>query len=79
MKPPDKTFSTYSPEKTFAGHPPFIKNYPAALYDILNGKHPQRPETLTDDWLWELTQRCWNKDPGSRPIAFELLEFFGRL
>jgi hypothetical protein len=63
-------------EQTFTGNPPFVANFQSALYDIMVGKRPQRPGTLGHDGLWELTQRCWNQDPGRRPTTFELLEFF---
>ena len=63
-------------KQTFTGRPPFISNYQSALYDIMIGKRPQRPETLTHDGLWGLVQRCWSEQPEKRPTTFELLESF---
>ena len=63
-------------KQTFTGRPPFFASYPFAWYDMISGKRPQRPETLTNEGLWKLVQRCWKQDPGDRPTTSELLEFF---
>jgi len=38
---------------------------------IQQGQRPIQPTTLTGD-LWELTQRCWDKDPEARPLISEV-------
>jgi serine/threonine protein kinase len=62
--------------QTFTGHSPFVATYQAALYDIMSGKRPLRPETLSNDGLWELMQKGWDQDPGKRPTTLEMLGFF---
>ena len=63
-------------EQIFTGHPPFIADSKSALYDIMSGKRPQRPENLNYVGLWELIQRCWDQDPGKRPTTLRLVKFF---
>ena len=63
-------------EQTFTGRPPFINNYPAAVYDIITGKRPKRPATLNHEGLWEVVKRCWSQEPKQRPTTSQLLEFF---
>ena len=63
-------------EQAFTGHAPFAVNYNTAIFYILNGNRPGRPQTLHHDRLWEVITRSWNKTPSERPTAFELLEFF---
>ncbi|KAF9789477.1 kinase-like domain-containing protein [Thelephora terrestris] len=69
------TFAMVAVE-TFTGRPPFLTNTQAALCDIISGKRPQRPVTLSHDGLWKVMQRCWDKDSGKRPTTAELLDFF---
>ena len=59
------------PEQTFAERLS-IEFYTA----VSSGGRPEQPETLGDDLLWDLMQRCWDEDPGKRPTSFELVEFF---
>ena len=62
--------------QTFTGRPPFDINYHSAILEIMNGKRPRRPGTLSHDGLWKFVQRCWNQDPVKRPTALELVKFF---
>ena len=62
-------------DKTLTGRVPFVtKNYHSALYDIMSGKRPRRPEMLSNDGLWKLVEMCWDQDPRKRPATWELLE-----
>ena len=62
--------------QAFTGAVPFNETVPAAaLLAITRGERPPRPtHTNFTDELWELTQRCWDRDPRSRPEVSELLE-----
>lgn len=64
--------------QTFTGRVPFVMNYQSGLYEIMAGRRPDRPDTLTHDELWKLIQKCWNQDPGNRPNASEIVEIFKR-
>ena len=61
-------------DKTFTGRPPFATNRQLALYDLMSGKRPGRPEMLSHDGLWKLVEACWDRDPWRRPATLELLE-----
>ena len=63
-------------EQTFTGHSPFAGNHHAAVFDILTGKHPERPETLHHEGLWKIMEQCWSKEPSKRPTSSQLLVFF---
>ncbi|KAF9790826.1 kinase-like domain-containing protein [Thelephora terrestris] len=69
------TFSMVAVE-AFTGSPPFASNYQTALYSIMAGTRPERPDTMSHEGLWELIQRCWGKEPEMRPTTMELFEFF---
>ena len=63
------------PPQAFTGAVPFNDSVPAAaMLAVMSGKRPPRPThpNFTDE-LWELTQRCWDQDPRSRPEVSELL------
>ena len=60
--------------KAFTGAIPFSdKPSRAATLAIARGERPPRPTdpTLTD-WLWALTQRCWDQEVSLRPQASEV-------
>lgn len=40
---------------------------------IIHNRRPSRPPKL-DDRIWALVQRCWEKDPTSRPMIGEIVE-----
>lgn len=40
---------------------------------IIHDKRPPRPARL-DDRIWTLVQRCWDKDPASRPEVGQIVE-----
>ena len=53
---------------------------PAHLLELVVDRHvrPEQPDDdeaprMTDD-VWQLAERCWIKDPQSRPIASVLVE-----
>ncbi|KAF9644732.1 kinase-like protein, partial [Thelephora ganbajun] len=69
------TFAMVTVE-VFTRRPPFGGDYQTAIFDIMSGKRPQRPDGLRYDGLWQLVQRCWNEQPGERPTTSQLLEFF---
>ncbi len=54
------------------GKPPFpeYRSDAAVIRALMSGVQPKRPteqiEWLTDG-MWALMQRCWAKEPGSRP------------
>ena len=72
----DGRFGLAASEQIFTGHAPFLSTFPAAVFDIMAGKRPPRPETMRHDGLWEIIERCWSQEPMKRPTASELLEFF---
>lgn len=71
-----KSLSLLAFEQIFTGHPPFVGNYQAAIFDIMSGKRPDRPETLDHEGLWDIMKRCWSQEPEGRPTTSQLLEFF---
>ena len=66
-------------DKTFTGRAPFLTSYQVAIFDVMAGKRPGRPETMSHDGVWEFTQKCWDQTPGERPNTFKLLESFRAL
>lgn len=61
--------------KIFTGRAPFHDSTPTTVaVDVLSGNRPERPThpSLTDD-LWDLTERCWNKNPRWRPDISEVV------
>ena len=47
---------------------------------IMDGKRPPRPtHSKLTDWLWELTQRCWDSEASQRPQASQVLEVLHHL
>ena len=51
-----------------------------AMQKILNGERPRRPDRSDfTDSLWELTQRCWSKEPWDRPGVREVIEVLKEL
>lgn len=59
------------------GSPPFAQvDTPAkVMFRILQEKHPkpeEHPQLLSNDPLWSLIRRCWNRDRQKRPILLEL-------
>jgi len=69
------TFAMVAVE-TFTGCSPFGESYLVAIYDIMTGKRPKRPKRLGHDGLWEMVEKCWNRDPRKRPTCSKLVEFF---
>ena len=62
--------------QVFSGEVPFSdRTAIMAVFAILGGERPPRPAhpSCTDD-LWVLIQRCWAKDPHSRPEISEVLQ-----
>ena len=62
--------------QAFTGAAPFADRPPQMIvYLLLSGSRPLRPThpTLTNS-LWELMQRCWDKEPGPRPKISEVLQ-----
>ena len=67
--------------KLFTGKVPFSdKTAPAAMVGIMAGERPERPNHpgFTEP-LWALTQRCWGKDPRSRPKMQEVAKVLKEL
>ena len=65
-----------SPTQVLTGDVPFgDKSDWEAISAVLVGNRPSRPEHCTDD-LWGLIQRCWDEDPGSRPMILEVSQTF---
>ena len=48
------------------------KNGFAVIVDISTGKHPRRPEVITDP-MWAMLQRCWAFEPQDRPAMGEVV------
>ena len=62
--------------QTFTGSPPFVSNYQAAVFGIMDGKRPGRPAILDHEGLWKIINGCWSEEPRVRPTSSQLLEFF---
>lgn len=62
--------------EVFTGEVPFYEKSPyAAMTAILNGERPPRPaHSSCTNYLWNLIQRCWDKDPSLRPGISEVLQ-----
>ena len=62
--------------KAFTGRHPFSELAPAAAVFkmIIQRELPDRPQAqdLTDP-VWEMTVRCWEHEPGSRPRMTEVV------
>ncbi|EJD51655.1 kinase-like protein, partial [Auricularia subglabra TFB-10046 SS5] len=58
----------------FCGREPMIEAYPQSIQVVaalLHGRRPERMEITRPDFtenLWNLSQRCWVEDMGSRPL-----------
>jgi len=68
------------PFKVFTGRYPFGDlRTPVVITTIVDDKRPTRPQEtqklgLTDS-VWDMTLRCWEKDPASRPTVMEVVGF----
>jgi len=68
------------PFKVFTGRYPFGElRTPVVITAIVNDKRPARPQEtqklgLTDQ-VWDMTLRCWGKDPVNRPTVMEVVGF----
>jgi serine/threonine protein kinase len=40
---------------------------------VANGVTPSRPETITNDKIWELMKSCWTPRPTERPSIQEII------
>lgn len=52
---------------------------------VLRGDHPLRPKPeegncdAIDDQMWDLLQKCWNKEPEGRPSCEVIREFLTKM
>ena len=70
-----------SNKKAFTNRTPFYNDPPDAISSAIeDGKRSARPthSTLTD-WLWELTQQCWDPEASQRPQVSQVLEVLNHL
>jgi len=64
--------------EVFTGRPPFSEFTALVIPSlIMDGKCPVRPQEgqelgLTDS-IWDMTNRCWHKDPARRPAMMEVV------
>ncbi len=44
---------------------------------VMQGARPRRPagETRMQNYVWELSTRCWTKEPSSRPTADTIVQY----
>ena len=70
--------------KAFTGRRPFSEfTTPVVISKIMDGERPARPQEgqelgLTDS-MWDMTVRCWHKDPAQRPAMTEVIELLREL
>ena len=73
---PDISLTVFDSTKVFTSAIPFNDDLShTAMSAIVDGKRPPRPThpTLTD-WLWALTQQCWDQEASRRPRVSEVLQ-----
>jgi hypothetical protein len=66
--------------KIFSGKVPFHKwSNSTVIFRVVYGATPPRSDApaLTDK-LWEIVERCWQKEPNKRPEVSVVLECFER-
>jgi hypothetical protein len=63
--------------KIITGTPPFPDLADAqVMFAVLNGRRPERPgDVWCPDYVWDLVQKCWDKDPLKRPHAHVVHSF----
>jgi serine/threonine protein kinase len=65
--------------ETISGNVPFYKHTDLAVFvKVLEGERPLR-EVECADSLWEILERCWAPQPGSRPSIRDVLRCLERL
>ena len=70
--------------KIFTGRRPFSEfTTPIIISKIMDDERPARPQEaqtlgLTDS-VWDMTVRCWHKDPAQRPTMAEVIELLREL
>jgi len=52
--------------------PYFGRNDRDVLVIVQGGENPQRPAKGIDDQVWVLLEKCWNRDPATRPTTIEV-------
>lgn len=61
-------------KQIICGHRPFPgRNGTVLQNDIVEGKHPTRPEVGFTDSLWRTLQSCWNIRREERPTVDDVL------
>jgi len=64
--------------KVFTGRRPFSEFTTLAITSrIIDGERPARPQEAQEiglkDSIWNMTVRCWHKDPAQRPTMTEVI------
>ena len=61
--------------EVLSGHMPFFRsNNVVAMWKVMNGERPERPQGVWfTDGVWELLERCWKHEPGERISAESVL------
>ena len=72
------------PPKVFTGKRPFSEfKIPDIISKIMSGERPARPQEAKElgltDSVWDMTVRCWHKDPAQRPRMTEVIELLREL
>ncbi|KIJ11225.1 hypothetical protein PAXINDRAFT_181881 [Paxillus involutus ATCC 200175] len=82
LKEPTPQTDTYSFGRimlqVFEGKVPYyyLGGDAEVIFYVTRGVHPCRPtEPTIDDQDWVFIQRCWNRDPGSRPSDEDIIAF----
>jgi serine/threonine protein kinase len=42
-------------------------------YGIMNGRRPDIQNNPECEWVWDLIQKCWERDPNNRPTMPQIL------
>ena len=64
--------------KVFTGRNPFSElTTPVIISKIMDGVRPTRPQEAQElgltDSVWDMTVRCWRRDPAQRPVMMEVV------
>ena len=71
----DRSLNGAVHRQTFNGRVPFPdENKVAAIFSMLNGRRPTRPDhPELSDRLWKTIECCWNADPARRKTITEVI------
>lgn len=76
LPPNFEVFISVCRSQVLAGKPPFAGKVEAAvIFSVFRDDRPPRPvHPEATDHVWDMIQRCWNRDPLSRLTAAEVVD-----